>query len=438
MQLFNSIQLAKMLSGLACTIAVIHGPFAVADEIPTTEELTVAYNEKYNATKIILIDTATISQSTLVDQEDLWRFYHIRPFIQSTKTLVYDQDGRFYQATRSHWDLIEQAVLKDIQSRFPGKSINALPFDVYQSAVDKELLRVSDQPMSAVITVFDGKKVWQHREAEVLTTNGIARKAYTILNPDSEQVDLLPETLLDYLLISPCTNDLPKDNEKRLKNCLPDMLASGNYSIFPQMQDISGHPCVLVESASQSIWLDPQFGYAVRRRVWRHHDSKTIYEIEADQFEVILPDLLWLPRSVLARQYGITDIAKGRYAGVPLFENITEIKKIEINQPKLEKYFSLEVNPGNWVNDTTLRALDSNGKEIAVPGDSNVSYIQPADHSDLEQVIQEARLESGQIPAKNVLTKGKGIWFSILIWFNVGFLVMILLFVGYRKFVSRA
>ncbi|MFH1300949.1 MAG: hypothetical protein ABIK07_07780, partial [Planctomycetota bacterium] len=372
-----------------------------------------------------------------MDQEDLWQFYHVMPFMQGTTTLVYDQDGRSYQAFRSHWDLIEQAVFKDLKSRFPGKSINALSFDAHQNAIEKELPKVSDKPMPASITVFDGENVWTHREAEVLTADGVARKGYTIRDPESEQLDLLPDTLLDYLLISPSTHSLPKDNTKRLKNNFPHMLATGAYSLSPKLHDISGHPCVLVESVSQSIWIDPQFGFAVRRRVWRHHDDKTIYEIEADQFEEILPGLLWLPHTVLARQYGVTEIAEGRFAGVPLFENVTEITKVEVNSAEHEKYFSLEVPPGNWVNDLTLSALDRNGNEIPVPGDSNVSYIQPADQADLEQVIREARLESGYRPTKDLFDKREGSGLTLLVWLNVGVLVMILLFLGYRKFASR-
>ncbi|MFH1300947.1 MAG: hypothetical protein ABIK07_07770, partial [Planctomycetota bacterium] len=88
------------------------------------------------------------------------------------------------------------------------------------------------------------------------------------------------------------------------------------------------------------------------------------------------------------------------------------------------------------------KAIDSEGNEITPLGGANVvpsvSYIQPADQADLDKVIQEARLKSGRLPTKAVFNKREGSWLSILIWFNVGFLAMILLFLGYRKFVSRS
>jgi len=161
----------------------------------------------------------------------------------------------------------------------------------------------------------------------------------------------------------------------------------------------------------------------------------------ANQFEEILPEILWLPRTVLSRQYGITEMAEGRYAGVPIHESVIEITNIEVNLPEHEMYFSLDVPPGNWVTDMVTTPLDSNGKEVALSRDKNtipsISYLQPADQADLDQVIQEARLKKPQRANKEMLTSKKSSWFGPLIWFNIGFLTIFMLYWCYRKIVSH-
>jgi len=441
MQFVYSLRLTNICGSLVFVISILFGPCVMGKEIPSIKELTTAYNVKYHAIKTIRIDTVNVNLTLLVDQDDLLAFYGVKPYIPGSVIQIQNQDGRFYGETRSRWSLIDKAILRSIKSLYPGKGLRDIPFDELKNIIVEELAKVSEESMPADILVYDGKHVWQHREATQLITNGVARNVYVILNPDSSPTGMVSNALLEKLLISFPVPSLPKDNAVRLENRLPDMLASGAYAISPILEEVSGHSCVLVKSMSQSIWLDPKLGFAVRRRVWRHRDGKPVYEIVANQFEEILPEILWLPRTVLSRQYGITEMAEGRYAGVPIHESVIEITNIEVNLPEHEMYFSLDVPPGNWVTDMVTTPLDSNGKEVALSRDKNtipsISYLQPADQADLDQVIQEARLKKPQRANKEMLTSKKSSWFGPLIWFNIGFLTIFMLYWCYRKIVSH-
>ncbi|MEQ8856530.1 hypothetical protein [Gimesia sp.] len=432
---------SKLLCGLMLIIILIKSPRVQGEEIPTHEELSDIYIKKYNSIENILFEYTKVSQTSLIDEEELWQSFHVMPFIESTTTLVLNNTGNFYEAIHSRWDLVEQSVFSNAKANHPGKRIDQLAFNELQAIINHEITKVVKEPIPANILLYDGSKVWKHSEASKLTTKGKSRKVYTILNPESRSSAMLGTTLLDRLLIAFTIPDLPKDNALRLKNHLPHMLEAGTFSIAQDLEEISGHACILINSSSQSIWLDPNFGYAVRQRTWKHHDGNIVYKIEADQFEEIIPGTLWLPKVIKSQQYGIVEIANGRYAGTALHENIAEVKKIEVNQPSLDKYFSIDVPAGVWVNDTTLSPEDSDGNKLT-PSDKNVtpsvSYIQPADQSDLDQVIQKARLKDASKSKESLTEPKRSKLNSIIIWFNVGFIIMILIFVFYKKYFSRA
>ena len=233
MQFVYSLRLTNICGSLVFVISILFGPCVMGKEIPSIKELTTAYNVKYHAIKTIRIDTVNVNLTLLVDQDDLLAFYGVKPYIPGSVIQIQNQDGRFYGETRSRWSLIDKAILRSIKSLYPGKGLRDIPFDELKNIIVEELAKVSEESMPADILVYDGKHVWQHREATQLITNGVARNVYVILNPDSSPTGMVSNALLEKLLISFPVPSLPKDNAVRLENRLPDMLASGAYAISP-------------------------------------------------------------------------------------------------------------------------------------------------------------------------------------------------------------
>lgn len=79
---------------------------------------------------------------------------------------------------------------------------------------------------------------------------------------------------------------------------------SSEYVVVPGVHEIGGESCVLLEwSGMDKMWLDPNLGYALRRRVYHWvEDGPRKLDIQNEDFEEISPGL-YLPRRQIVRKY---------------------------------------------------------------------------------------------------------------------------------------
>lgn len=106
------------------------------------------------------------------------------------------------------------------------------------------------------------------------------------------------------------------------------------YKVKPTLEVVDGHPCHVVSSGHDAIWIDPEFGYCVRRRVnvaqTGPDDPGCLSDVHmCQQFKEVFPGV-WLPMS------GVTRVYTSQRDPVSVRGRVAHVQTVEV--------FSLEAN----------------------------------------------------------------------------------------------
>jgi hypothetical protein len=182
--------------------------------------------------------------------------------------------------------------------------------------------------------------------------------------------------------------DYPKDlREKVPASSLILSLISQGAEVARCEEELAGGPRMLfveLQKAGRTyrFRLDPSMGYAVRRREERLESGRLAVAVDCDDFAKLPRSGLWLPRRVEATWHCRPEeprLVTDKRLVVDSYK-VTELR----DDPIPESQFALRYEkPGTFVADSRPSGSEKQ------PG-GRVSYRQPADPGDLDEVIQTA------------------------------------------------
>lgn len=183
----------------------------------------------------------------------------------------------------------------------------------------------------------------------------------------SRYLDMLGQRPADVLVTA--TSKIPS---------LIDVLTSGDCTIRPQLEEIGGAPCVVVDwqvPLHKAAWCDPRLGYAVRQRVTYENDSDLItWRFVMSDFVELRP-AVWFPRK--ASEIRAPDSkAPADLRGVPLFAYDCDVESISLDDVP-DDLFDLKFTAGAIVSDFAKGVDDPQtglrvAKAVRATADGNV------------------------------------------------------------------
>lgn len=191
------------------------------------------------------------------------------------------------------------------------------------------------------------------------------------------------------------TIDRAQDRSPWRLDTIPRLLRRSGMVVLPGTTKVNGVPCVVAKLENwQTLWFDPALGYALRKREL-FEGGKLKYEIIMNDFVESSPGL-WIPRTVSYTTHALGEVPSEIQGKLALKHEI-KMTRFEINNPKREGLFTMKVEPGALVVDTTTAPVGSAGEIKPAPDGSipAVTYRQPASEADLDEVVNEARRDVG-------------------------------------------
>jgi hypothetical protein len=173
-----------------------------------------------------------------------------------------------------------------------------------------------------------------------------------------------------------------KNDHKDLR--LPDAFSQGDYRVEPATEPVDGHPCVVVSWPGRwKYWLDPAARFAIRQS--EEYDPET-HELGARRHNFDLAEIggVWLPKRCWFDVCGRPAVTPPAYRGKPLLRYVLTVSKLDLNNVP-DSLFDLNIDAGMRVMDRTAEGPGGD-KQV-------VSYIMPANKSQLIDVIREAQEE---------------------------------------------
>lgn len=430
--------MCKIILGVF-TLVIVAMPAAARPDTWTLADITAAYIKKYEQIKTIRVDSSK-TVNPVIPRAELFRKFRVETLFPITTMFVSHRDGRFrYERADPISEtvlnaMIERLAVKYPEVREPGDALwRVVPYDQYRAVAETER-RKHPEP-SIHVRVYDGQKLWEFQPDVHLTmADGVARRAFEVVNPARLQRGYLPRSVLDDQLFSFAIPGLPSTEEDRRKDRLPSLFDGGGFRLLDRREAVDGVECLVAGNPDQGrLYFDPELAFALRKRQW-YLGGQLIYGFVAGDFEK-LAENLWFPRTLVYTQYGPK--SDEQYSGKPLHREVVHVTKLELNNPEHLKYFTVNVPPGSWVTNETLTPLDAKGQPASFPKlTSNeipsVSYIQPADPKDLEKVVADARQDAGARSPELV-----GGFRGLLVWFTIGMVAAVTLAVAYRRLAAR-
>jgi|GEM_PF-176861 len=152
-----------------------------------------------------------------------------------------------------------------------------------------------------------------------------------------------------------------------------------NYAVLPQTESVDGHSCLVLEmQGMDKIWIDPECGYSIRRRVYHFaKDKPRQYEIWNKDIEELSPGL-WLPRTQIVDVYANI---KGEDEGIwdkVVCRQYYEVIDMSVGDVP-DDLFDLEIRDGLMIADQ-LRGIE---------------YSYSSGGNSLDRVLSEARKSLG-------------------------------------------
>ncbi len=102
-----------------------------------------------------------------------------------------------------------------------------------------------------------------------------------------------------------------------------------------------------------TVVLDCQKGYALKSREDRTLDGELIFQTDCVDFQLVHPDGLWLPQTVIRRQFVKTPPYLLGFSSSPTETATYELRQVSFDVPTNETY-SIDYGPGSHVADRSL------------------------------------------------------------------------------------
>ncbi len=137
---------------------------------------------------------------------------------------------------------------------------------------------------------------------------------------------------------------------------LPEFLQvnRSNYRLLPDREEVDGVSCCVLEWAGMDrVWIDPEHGFAIRRRAYHWGPGDQLkYEIFNRDFREVKPGL-WLPFTQAVDKYGSIDVdGEGkRLLGKIINKSVYVVRKLEFDNVE-DDFFEVNLPPGTEVNDS--------------------------------------------------------------------------------------
>ena len=399
--------------------------------LPTLADLVEIYEQKLDAVQSVRIDS-TETQTPIVPRNDLFQKlgYLVWPALtDQPQTQAVHRDGLLYDRQPAPDPRLESRFEERLQAEIPGYAAGTTGLqDVDFNRLAKIRLGIAEQlagddssVRSEEIRVFDGERLWRHRTGEEILTEGVTRKVFEVINPGRLSSNFFSETLLDDLLLS-VESPLESEREFRGKNRLGELAQLVPLEVLDRTQEVDGHECIVLETPGEHwIALDPEIGYAVRKRSW-FMDGQLVWEFTADRFEQD-GESVWIPRRYAQTQYGLAKFHGEPFDGKPLFRMEGVVTHVAVDNPTTDALFAMTPTAGAWVVDETLPAIAPDGSPTIPSTEASneiptVSYIQPADARDLELVARKAQEGAGKPKTTGRAALQRGEDRNLLLWFN--------------------
>ncbi len=182
------------------------------------------------------------------------------------------------------------------------------------------------------------------------------------------------------------------------------------YRVLPTLQEVDGFPCHVVTNGADTIWIDAEHGFAMRRRVW--FQMRNLSSMPVLAFIYAIKDLhqygnaLWLPHQCYRLDFAGTLEPVNTHGMLTEVHTITA-KTINVNNVP-DEVFELDFPPGTNVQDLIL----------------NKSYFVPHGEHLLEEAIARANpIINGEVqPFRS--GGSRGIWRPLLLLNAVALVVL--------------
>lgn len=180
---------------------------------------------------------------------------------------------------------------------------------------------------------------------------------------------------------------------------VPTALKSPNYHLLDRLEAVDGFPCHVVSSGSDTLWLDPEAGFGVRRRVMLRRmgkeDPGCLYRVHAcGDLRQVHPGV-WLPFAYRRYDFGTLSDPPEFHGRLLAVHHIT-VESLAVNTVP-DELFELPFPPSTDVRDLV----------------QNKAYFTPAAGSDIDRSLADAReiLADGTIvPRSAPLRSGWRLW----------------------------
>jgi hypothetical protein len=277
---------------------------------PTLEDITEAYRRHYQAVKTLKV-VYERAGSPLIDKEVLNK-HGIRQQRPSIRTIVTAENKLYYHSAYT---------LPATESRGEKKREKVQWYDG-----SRLIVKIASTPRIRAYSIRDTRY-----EREYWSSSGRYH---------------------EHVLFATLMPGLPNDNERAKRHRIPELFSGAAFSVSDSPEKVNGVDCVVVEATGHDkLWLDPDRGFALRRReLWR---EDTLWNVtECDDLAEVAPGV-WMPKTVIITSFGLPEPFElpAEYEGKPYWRTTLRVKAIEANDPEHVEAVTFDPAPGARVTD---------------------------------------------------------------------------------------
>jgi hypothetical protein len=151
---------------------------------------------------------------------------------------------------------------------------------------------------------------------------------------------------------------------------LPYALDVGKWTLRPQLESINGSNCYVLDSPKgQSIWVDPELGFAMRMRQIRY----VLQDVPVNQWPMDIcyrysefkkcDDETWLPMQISIDNYVSTRAPANMWNKLEYSKVLRAVTPPNVNSNVSDKLFSLSYPPGTEIRDSVSHRYYRIGKQ---------------------------------------------------------------------------
>src|SRR5262249_42886545 len=388
---------------------------------PTLGEITAVMKRQQEQIHSPYVDYATNTQA-LDKPEIIKKYLRVEFLVQNKKSFAFKGNKRYYHLIQPEWI---EAMAPDTEPDYdviPGgaelkKRMDEMKAQMKQLEETQARLAPMNRPpvgaggkgklrqLPETIMAFDGEKMRRKYPGVGADIHGMAN-----INSDAGWV------IQDYIDVIGMALPDPFNPAKATKAYrFPDAFAAGGYVVQPAPEDVDGGSCVVVTCpGKETLWLDPQAGYGMRKHEMLAPQTKVLSgRIHNSEFVQIKPGI-WLPK-VCRRELCAPPLAPAPYGGKPLIRYVYSVFKLTVNDVP-DSLFTLEFEPG-------LRVMEWAAMPPKDGKNQLLTYTMPADPNQLDQTIHDALAKKpggseGSVMMKLILVNGilVGLLGLFLIW----------------------